>query len=279
MGRFLMMFAALVLLRCGSDDAATATVTAEAPVVVATPPSVRPAHHGTIVAVGQHPVEVVATNGGEVRAYVRSPHPPTPQHTRMTVHVPDAHGERHPVLLVWDPGAGAYVGRARRVQIAPGAIDVTMVADGQRYTATAPSYVILAAPPGPPVEVVEVEDEGDVVAAPRPTVVVEHPRPTVVVQRPQVVVEHPRPTVVVERPQVVVERPQIVVEHPRPAIVVERPQVVIEHPRPVVVVEPPHPTIVVQRPRPVVVVSPPQPGVVVVEGHGKFKHHGRGHGH
>src|SRR5262249_3712118 len=156
------------------------------PAVSAPPMVMRPIHGGTVVPVGQHPVEVVANSRGEVRAYVRSPHPPVPQDTRMMVHVPDAQGARHQVRLVWGPSGGAYVGRARRVEIAPGPLDVSMVVDGERYAASAPSYVIVQAPPLPPEEVVEVPDEEPVlVQRPQPTVVVQRPQPQIVVERPR----------------------------------------------------------------------------------------------
>lgn len=213
----IVAIAVAALLDCGGAEEETTPVVAEEPTVVVQPPgSIEPAHGGTLVAVGQHPVEVVANRGGEVRAYVRSSEPPPPERVRMTVRVPDQQGQRHPVVLVWNPAENAYVGRARRVQIAPGAIDVAMVVGGERYEASAPSYVIVEAAPRPAaVEVVEVEEE------------------------PEVVVERPgRPVVVVERPQP--PRPVVVVERPAPVVVVERPR-----PRPVVVVQPARPGVVV----------------------------------
>jgi hypothetical protein len=217
--KVLAVAAIAALLDCGGEDVETTPIVAAdeptAQVVVQAPGPIEPAHGGTIVAVGEHPVEILANRGGEVRAYMRSPEPPPPERVRMTVRVPDEQGQRHPVLLVWNPAEAAYVGRARRVQIAPGAIDVALVVGDARYEASSPTYVIIDAAPRPAqVEVVEVQDEPNVVVVERPS------RPVVVVERPQppvVVVERPRPpVVVVERPR----PPVVVVQPPRPGVVV-----------------------------------------------------------
>ncbi len=232
------MLVALAFFQCGGQEAGTVEVTPE--VDRAPTGSVRAQHGGRIVSVGAHPVEVVANDGGEVRAYIRSDEPPPPERVRMTVRVPDASGEQHPVLLVWNPHEGAYVGRARRVQIAPGPIAVQMHVGRERFEATAPSYVIVAGPARPQVEVVqdiEPEDPSEVVFVDEPP--------------PQVVVERPAPAVVVTPPS-------------RPTVVVQRPS---------------RPTVIVERPQPVVVVPAHRPVIVVEERHGKFKHRGRGRGH
>jgi hypothetical protein len=250
---------AAALIQCGSEEQTTPVTAEPAEVVrVESPaPVLAPAHGGTVMRLGAHPVEVVGTNGGEVRAYVRSSQAPQPDRVRLTASIPDARGARRPVVLVWNPRAGYYAGRVRGAPLAAGPIDMTMVVGSERFEASSPTYVIVTAPQAPHVREVQVVERADdpevvMVEESRDTVLVERPRPTIVVQRPQ-------PTIVVERP-----RPTIVVERPRPTIVVERPR----------------PTIVVERPRPQVVVVPQRPDVIVVEERrGKFKHRGRGHGH
>ncbi|MCC6873203.1 MAG: hypothetical protein IT378_02750 [Sandaracinaceae bacterium] len=261
---------ALLLFMCGEDEQAEPEIPAAAgteTVAVAAPSALAPEHGGTVLMAGQYPLEVVAQNDGNVRAFVRAAEAPAPERVRLTVRAPDASGNQHPIVLRWDDSQGAYVGRARRVQLAPGPLSATMIVDGTSYQASVPTFVLV---PAAPAVVVERPAAPQVVQPGRPTVVVERPAgPTVVVERPA------GPTVVVERPA----PPTIVVERPAP------PTIVVQRPAPptIVVQRPAPPAVIVQPPsRPTVIVTPPaRPGVVVVQpgrGRGKFKQRGRGHG-
>ncbi len=209
---------------CGAEEDPEADLPAiEGEVAVAAVPSPAvevvvpaPSAGGTMLAVGPHPLEVSPYGDGTVIAYVRSPEPPPPATTQVTVRVPADDGESHPVMLVWDPAGGHYRGRLRRVHPVPGPVEVTLVAGGQRYEGTRPEIVIVA-PEAPPPVVVEVEAPPPAVevqapAEPRVAVEVAAPRPPR--PRVQVQIEGPRPP----RHEVVVHQPG----PPRPAVRVSR---------------------------------------------------------
>lgn len=142
-------------IACGSEP--EVVVTAEAPVVVAggppgvvvAPPAavaageVAPAHGGTIVMAGSHPVEVVPHESGQVYAYVLGDAPP-PEGTELSVVVPVTGGVR-PVELVWEAGESRWGGRVRHETIVPGPIDVVLVAGGARWVGHVATFVVLPA--------------------------------------------------------------------------------------------------------------------------------------
>ena len=152
---------------CSSDPPVGGEVTlgpvGSAPVEIAVPDDVAPAHEGTIVMAGSYPVEVVPHASGEVYAYVLGDPLPS-DGTEIAVVVPVVGGART-VELTWDAGDARWAGRVRRVEIIPGPIDVVLVAGGARWLGHSTTFVLLPA---------------IIVVAPSPVVVA--PSPVVVVQ-------------------------------------------------------------------------------------------------
>lgn len=150
-GRFVVAFV-IVLAACGAEDeAAVPTVEqgpSSAPVI-----DVEPAHGGTVVAAGPHPVEVVAHRSGEVYAHVLGDAPP-PRDVELTVGVPlRGRATPRPVRLRWDPRESRYEGRVRRLEIVPGPVDVTLVVAGVVYVGHVDVIVVAPAIVVPVVEV------------------------------------------------------------------------------------------------------------------------------
>ncbi|MGE0787696.1 MAG: hypothetical protein AB7S26_18620 [Sandaracinaceae bacterium] len=153
--------ASIALAACGSEEEeatitvasdeglATAELEASAPaaapaVVVATPPTVEPAHDGTVVMAGEYPVEVVADDGGSVYAYVRDEELP-PADVTLTVEVPvEGRDSARPVVMVWNPAEARWVGRVHHLTIVPGPIDVVLGYGGVDYRGHGPTFVVVA---------------------------------------------------------------------------------------------------------------------------------------
>ncbi len=271
------MSIALVLGACGAEEApeteiaaagGSATAEVELPAMEGPPPE----HGGTVVMAGERPIEVVADEAGEIKAFFLGEAPTAPQDARITVRVPDREGQVRPVVLTWDPAASRYQGMLRGAQPAPGPIELVLVLGSETLRGRAPTYVIEAAQAVQ--AAVPVEAAGGLVraAAPGTAVVVEPPQPPdVVVQAPAA---PPPPTIVVQQPappsaRVVVAAPPV---PPPPGVVVTAPpspnaRVVVAAPPPqpnarVVVAAPPAPPPPNAR---VVVAAPPAPRVVAAQ--------------
>jgi hypothetical protein len=211
------MGAALLLLgACGAEEEAEVPEMAAGSeptevAIEADAPGLPPAAHGgTVLAAGDHHVEVVAEDDGYVNAFVLDDEPPPPAQTQITVRVPADDGETHPVVLIWDPGERRYRGRLRRARPVPGPVEVTVVVDGDSYRGRAPRIVVVGpSAPAAPRARVEVERP----SAPRVDVEVDHPEPP----RAEVRVRHPEPP-----------RAEVRVRHPGPP----RPHVEVRHPSP-----------------------------------------------
>lgn len=263
------MSIALVLGACGAEEApeteiaaagGSATAEVELPAMEGPPPE----HGGTVVMAGERPIEVVADEAGEIKAFFLGEAPTAPQDARITVRVPDREGQVRPVVLTWDPAASRYQGMLRGAQPAPGPIELVLVLGSETLRGRAPTYVIEAAQAVQ--AAVPVEAAGGLVraAAPGTAVVVEPPQPPdVVVQAPAA---PPPPTIVVQQPappsaRVVVAAPPV---PPPPGVVVTAP------PSPnarVVVAAPPAPRVVAAQPPPAnarVVAQPPPANARVV---------------
>jgi hypothetical protein len=147
---------------CGaeeSDAPPPPPVSAAATVEVEMAPELRaPRYGGEVVVVQDHAVEVVPAANGEVYAYVATADGtvPPPDDIQLTVHVHVEQGGVRPVPLVWDPAHRRYRGRVRGAVLAPGPVDVLLVAHGRprrgraRHVVVVPRAEVAVIAPGPP---------------------------------------------------------------------------------------------------------------------------------
>lgn len=223
-----------------------------------------PAHGGTVLAAGDHRVEVVAEEDGYVNAFMLADAPPPPAATEITVRVPADDGEVHPVVLTWNPSENRYRGRLHRVRPVPGPIDVTIVVNGQPHRGRAPRVVVIGpsfAAPAARVEIARPESpQATVHVAPPPG-----PRVNVEVHHP----EPPRAEVRIQPPAPPVPRVEVRAHAPAPP----RARVSVRAPAP-----PPGPRAVVHHPAPphpaarVKVQHPAGPRVQVRHDNGRRAH-------
>jgi hypothetical protein len=289
---------------------AEGTAAAEEAAPVAAPALPEPMHGGTVLLVGEQPIEIVADEAGKIDAYYLATPPDAPQEAQVTAYVPDSEGQARPVVLTWDPDGARYTGFLRGAHLVPGPLEIVYVLRGVTSRATAPTFVLVQ----PAVEAVEAAAGASAAAAravtartpsapavevnvqppSSPTVVVNTPAPPpppVVVAppappRPHVVVQPPAPPPpprVVVQPAAPPPPPRVVVQPPAPP----QPRVVVQPPAPPppprVVVQPaappPPPRVVVERPaRPSVVVQPAGGRPRVEASRGREDHPGRGRG-
>lgn len=91
-----------------------------------------PPHDGSIVAVGEHTVEVLVSEGGAAHAYVLD----DPEHrldVDLTLNLAGDDGHLHPLALRWDDDAGHFVGHLEGLHPAPGPLEV-ILAEGQEQS-------------------------------------------------------------------------------------------------------------------------------------------------
>jgi hypothetical protein len=135
---------------CGSeDDAAPPPTTATPSVEVIAP---EPAHDGTVVMAGEHPVEVVAHESGEVYAFVHGDAPP-PGRVDIEVEVTVEDGGTRTVELDWHRGRERWEGQVQNVVLVPGPVDVHLHIDSHVWHGHVATFVVA------PAIVVEVEIE------------------------------------------------------------------------------------------------------------------------
>lgn len=132
---------------CGSDEAppppsASAPASVEAEVAVDVP---EPQHGGSVVAVDDYYVEVLAVPSGEVHAWSLEVegHPPPPPGAEMTVYMTASDGHRHPVELTWDSDVTVYRGHLVDVRPEPGPFLVQVSVDGHVHRGYHEHYVVL----------------------------------------------------------------------------------------------------------------------------------------
>jgi hypothetical protein len=148
----------VALLRvCSSEsDEAPPPVAVAGPVAAAGPTAVQvtvppPAHGGTVVMAGAHPVEVVTHESGEVYAFVHGEAPP-PGELDLSVDVPTRGGGSRPVHLRYHRGRSRWEGRVRNTVLVPGPVDVHVEVSGVAWHGHVATVVVA------PAIVVEVED-------------------------------------------------------------------------------------------------------------------------
>ena len=89
----------------------------------------RGAHEGSVVAVGDHVMEVTVEPDGHAHVYVLDA-PDARLDIDLTLSFPGDDGHLHPLSLRWDPEAHHYVGHLEGLRPRPGALEIIAEEDG-----------------------------------------------------------------------------------------------------------------------------------------------------